>query len=74
MTYLENGNKVHASLNPDRIAALAEESMFGMSNAGICIACGEEQDGCEPDARNYECEGCGESAVFGAEELLMIIS
>lgn len=38
---------------------------------GFCKACGEEQFGCEPDARNYECESCGENQVFGAEELLI---
>lgn len=38
---------------------------------GICIACGSEQGGCEPDARKYECENCGENKVYGAEELLL---
>lgn len=38
---------------------------------GFCKACGNEQNGCEPDARNYECEVCGEHQVFGAEELLI---
>tara|TARA_R110002126_G_scaffold94650_1_gene223239 strand:+ start:497 stop:709 length:213 start_codon:yes stop_codon:yes gene_type:complete len=66
--------KERATLNPDRIAALAEESMFGTSNPGICIACGDECDGVEPDARNYTCESCGEPEVFGAEELLMSIA
>lgn len=66
--------KIHTSINPDRICALAEESMFGMGNPGICISCGDDADGCEPDARGYTCEGCGEAAVYGAEELLMIIS
>jgi hypothetical protein len=40
-------------------------------NLGFCIACGEEACGVEPDARNYECEACGERQVFGAEELLI---
>jgi hypothetical protein len=40
--------------------------------AGFCLACGEQADGVEPDARNYECESCGESQVFGAEELLIM--
>jgi len=66
--------KVRATLNPDRIAALAEESMFGMSSPGICITCGDECDGVEPDAREYTCESCGEATVYGAEELLMSIS
>lgn len=39
---------------------------------GFCTACGEEAYGCEPDAREYECESCGEHAVFGAEELLLM--
>ena len=38
---------------------------------GICITCGYEQEGVEPDARKYECEDCGEHKVYGAEELLM---
>lgn len=40
---------------------------------GFCIACGNEQSCCEPDARNYECESCGKRKVFGAEELLLHI-
>jgi hypothetical protein len=40
-------------------------------DTGICVLCGHEQDGCEPDARKYACESCGRKAVFGAEELLM---
>lgn len=39
--------------------------------AGWCVACGEEAEGVEPDAAHYECESCGERAVFGAEELLV---
>jgi len=42
-------------------------------NDGICLACNEWTfGGCEPDARNYECESCGEPKVFGAEEALMM--
>jgi hypothetical protein len=40
-------------------------------NPGFCLACGNEQDGCEPDAREYECEDCGKRQVYGAEEILM---
>jgi hypothetical protein len=39
--------------------------------AGFCLACGEQADGVEPDARNYLCESCGQRKVFGAEELLI---
>jgi hypothetical protein len=41
-------------------------------NLGFCIACGNEQGGCEPDARGYECEDCGARKVYGAEELLLM--
>lgn len=39
---------------------------------GLCITCGEERSSCEPDARNYECEACGEKTVFGVAELLLM--
>jgi hypothetical protein len=39
---------------------------------GLCLNCGEEHEGCEPDARNYECEFCNQSTVFGVPELLVM--
>ena len=42
------------------------------NNIGFCLACGEENDSVEPDARNYECDVCGEDKVFGAEEILLM--
>jgi len=39
---------------------------------GYCLECGECQGGCEPDARKYECENCGQRSVYGAEELLIM--
>ena len=41
--------------------------------AGFCLACGEEAMYCEPDARKYECESCGEFKVYGAQELLLYV-
>lgn len=38
---------------------------------GICLACGHEQEGVEPDARKYDCESCGKPKVWGAEELAL---
>lgn len=49
-----------------------ESAASSLDNPGFCLACGEEQDGCEPDARQYECEACGEHEVYGAEEVLMM--
>lgn len=39
---------------------------------GICLSCGNVQEGCEPDAREYECQDCGEPEVYGLEEALMM--
>ena len=39
---------------------------------GVCLACGEVQGGCEPDARGYECESCGKRRVYGLEEALLM--
>lgn len=56
----------------DRLLAAIERYRSSTDNPGFCLACGYEQDGCEPDARNYECEECGERQVFGAEEVLLM--
>ena len=47
------------------------EAVEADDNLGFCVACGEEADSCEPDARGYECESCGARAVYGAEELML---
>ena len=50
-----------------------EEFVYGSEmSQGHCLACGEQADGCEPDACNYKCECCGECKVFGFEELLIM--
>lgn len=61
-------------LTIDIIQEAAEREMFGLDNPGFCLSCGEENDSCEPDARNYECDCCGEREVFGASELLMMFA
>jgi hypothetical protein len=38
---------------------------------GICKSCGATRECCEPDARNYRCDECGERRVFGPHEWLM---
>lgn len=52
----------------DRILEAVEADNY----TGFCLACGAERGGCEPDARNYECEQCEAMEVFGAEECLMM--
>lgn len=54
--------------DPDAILRAVEED----GCTGFCIECGEEQGGCEPDARKYRCESCGAFAVYGAEELVLM--
>ena len=49
------------------------EAIENDENAGFCKACGNKQYGCEPDARNYECEECGKNEVYGAEEMILEI-
>ena len=66
--------KMHKSITVDRIMAACEGSMFGLENPGFCLACGADAGGCEPDARQYHCECCGENAVYGAEELLLYVA
>lgn len=63
--------KIHEDVTAERIEEAVEESLFGLANPGFCTACGVEVDGVEPDARKYECDSCGELAVYGAEELLV---
>jgi len=66
-----NGVEVHSSVTPDRVMGLVEQEMSSLENPGICIACGEDADGCEPDAERYKCEGCGQMTVYGAEALMI---
>ena len=59
--------KIHTSINVDRVMDAAESG----ENAGFCISCGADADGCEPDAREYACVECGRQAVYGAEEIVI---
>lgn len=66
--------RIHKSITTDRVMEAVEASMTGLDNPGFCVACGEDADGVEPDARKYECECCGERGVYGAEELLLYVA
>ena len=59
-------------IDPQEVLDAAKESMFGMESIGFCIGCGAENYAVEPDARRYECEECGEYAVYGAPELVLM--
>lgn len=64
--------KVHESITADRIIDAIERRDTTLDNPGLCVACGNEQGGCEPDAREYKCENCGKRTVYGPEELLIM--
>jgi hypothetical protein len=63
--------KWHESLTDEVILGAAERQMTTLDNPGFCLSCGLEHEGCEPDARRYVCESCGERQVYGAEELMV---
>jgi hypothetical protein len=69
-----NGRTVHKSVTIKRVVDLVETQFSSLSNPGICIACGEDQEGCEPDAEKYTCESCNDSTVYGAEQLLIYMA
>lgn len=69
---MRNYNTLPADLDIDYVMERAQDEMFGLDNPGFCLECGAEREGCEPDARNYECYDCGEHAVFGASEVMMM--
>ncbi len=63
--------KVHHSIAAERVQEAVEGAAASLDDPGFCVACGAETEGVEPDACKYECESCGEPAVYGAEELLV---
>jgi len=64
---------MHISITYDMVIAAVQDGQEGLTDPGFCHACGEEVDGVEPDACNYECEKCGKTEVFGAEETLFMM-
>lgn len=66
--------KLHKSLTAKRLAKAVERTYRTLDNLGFCTACGKKAEGCDPDARGYTCESCGKPAVYGAEELLVMVA
>ena len=60
--------KLPANLTLEMILEAVEEDEY----FGFCLNCGAQENPIEPDARQYECEACGEKQVYGAEELLIM--
>lgn len=55
-----------------RTFTLAQVEEASADDYGLCLACGESQEGCEPDARKYLCDNCGQHQVYGAEEIVLM--
>lgn len=62
------------SVNAKSLLAKALKAAKADASIGFCIACGKKASGVEPDARKYPCAGCGKNAVYGAEEIVMILA
>ena len=54
-----------------RKITLEQYSQLDEDMAGLCVACGFEQFGCEPDAEKYTCESCGEKGIYGPHWWMM---
>lgn len=64
-----DGEVVDSPLTKDRIVSACSEDY-----TGLCVNCGAEHSGIEPDARKYKCDDCGQYTVYGAEELMIRLS
>jgi hypothetical protein len=62
---------IHPTITTERVLEAAQREAMTLDNPGLCLVCGEEMEGCEPDARRYECEAYGSHEVYGAQELLI---
>ena len=65
---------MHPSITVERVSEAVYRRMTTLGNPGFCLDCGADADGCEPDARHYRCEACGLLAMFGADEILLMIA
>lgn len=63
--------KMHPTITEARVSEAVARHQSSLDNPGLCVICGADAEGVEPDARRYECEACGEPGVYGAEELLI---
>lgn len=61
--------KLHPSITESRIVRAVKRD----DGTGFCIACGKAQKFVEPDAERYACAKCKALAVYGAEQLLLLM-
>jgi predicted RNA-binding Zn-ribbon protein involved in translation (DUF1610 family) len=61
---------IHKSITLTRVM----EAVIADDYQGFCLSCGADAYSVEPDASNYTCETCGEDAVAGTENVLLMIA
>lgn len=47
-----------------------ESLLHTNDGTGVCVNCGELQDGCEPAAHHIVCDECDKRTVYGVEAVL----
>ena len=74
---IHNGKRYHYTIEPVKtggmhaaIAGYLDGHPADRPN-GLCKVCLAEDWECEPDAQKYHCDNCGNTAVFGFEELCL---
>jgi hypothetical protein len=66
--------KIHPLVTIDRVEDACMRQETTLDNPGFCMDCGAEVEGCEPDARGYDCEVCdAKGTVYGAMEVALCI-
>lgn len=65
------GTNIHKSITEDRVIATCMRRMNSLDDPGICLSCGEDTDGVEPDAERYLCVHCGNHSVYGSDQILI---
>jgi rRNA maturation endonuclease Nob1 len=66
-------SEIHASVTLAAVEAMIARQQRTLDNLGACINCGKTYEDVDPDAKDDECEHCGELAVTGCENLLLIL-
>jgi hypothetical protein len=70
-----NAREAASKIDLDELMQAVRTSMFGTEYVSYCLGCGAQHfSGYEPDTRGGECESCGESKVYGAEEVLLMVA
>ena len=62
----------HRQVDEKVTVSRVEAMLRADDNEGICVLCGADASGVEPDAEAYTCEICNQEGVYGAEQLLLL--